>query len=388
MKKTHKPHISHLNSRRLLALPAGLFLASQTLGATTALAQCSGSYCNDVSTLGQTLLQDRANRAFTSTPTQDEINQRLDQKPASAKGGTVTAPFSASANSVSTSLSDWRSSLSSAERKRLEALKKKDPNLKLPKAAPAPSPVNVWVKTNYQSVDSTGTDPAKSSATTTSAGADYRVKKNALVGGVVQFDNASQDSAAVSDGSVAGQAYMAGPYAAYKLNNNIVVDGKATWGQSNDRASVNGDATDFTTDRSLSQARVSGTWGIDHDKWKLTPSGAVTHVTEDTQGPLVGSAIDNINETRVSVRPELHRPIQTKNGDKIDPYAYVQSSLSLDNANFADAEPQNSIGGGVNITTNRKYSINATADYTAPTGTTADAVAGHIQLNVPLGGSK
>jgi Autotransporter beta-domain len=368
----------------LTALPALLLFS------TAAFADCSTSDTSDCETLpelSQDLLQSRIDRTLATSPTEDRITSRLTEDSWTTDASGVPAPIDATPNGTTfkTSLSDWRKSMSAAERKRVEQALKANKSLKLPQPVQhQASPVDVWVDTHYQSADANaGTLSSDNAATTTYAGADYK-RNNFLLGGVVQMDNADQHAATVDDTANAN-AYMAGPYAAYRLNSKLILDARATWGQSHDTARAGDDTADFSTDRSLTQARLSGSWAL--NKWQLVPSGAITHVTEDSPTPITGATGDSVQETRLSIRPELKRPFQTENGDKIEPFAYVQSSIAVDNSDLATAAPQNSVGGGLSLITTDKYNLSATADYTQTMdATTPPALTGHLSLSVPLGG--
>lgn len=365
-----------------VALPAAILVTSP------AWADCSAgdtSGCATLPELSQDLLQGRADRTIATDPSQDMIAKRLDQKPWAATGTAVPSPLTVSSDGsdLQTSLTNWGSSLSASERKRLEAIAKKDKTLKVPTAIEhRPAPFNVWIDTRHQALAANSTDALQQGqATTTYAGADYRWNHRFLLGGMVQVDSAEQNPTVGGNG-ISGKAYMAGPYAAYRLTSNVIIDGKATWGQSADTIHLGDQATDFSTDRSLAEARISGSWKL--NRWQLTPSGAITHVSEDANQVIPGGT--NVRETRISIRPELKRPIDMANGNKLAPFAYVQSSLSLNNSDPADSAPQNSVGGGLTLTTTRKYNITASAEYTQTMdNTTPPDVSGHFSLNVPFG---
>lgn len=110
-------------------------------------------------------------------------------------------------------------------------------------------------------------------ALTTYVGADYRLRRDLLIGGLVQLDNSHQTILAAPE-AVDGTAFMAGPYMAYRVTPHIVLDAKAAWGAGHETATAATASADYATSRMLSEARVSGNWGW--DRWQLSQIGGLT----------------------------------------------------------------------------------------------------------------
>jgi hypothetical protein len=88
----------------------------------------------------------------------------------------------------------------------------------------------------------------------------------------------------------------------------------------------------------------------------------------------------------VSVRPEIKRPFQAGEDKKIEPFAYFESSLNVDDSDFTNAAPTNKVGGGVGLTKTDAYSIRATMDYTETMNSELDpSASGRVSVNVPIG---
>ncbi|ODA68405.1 hypothetical protein A7A08_00228 [Methyloligella halotolerans] len=394
-KKAHHPIAPRRFDRRILfgirtALIAGLPAAALLPAPVYAQGACTTtdtSGCVAVPGMSQDMVRNRFGRTAGTNPTQDRVTNRLNTSNWQADGN-VKTPFNmqeaGSGTKVETSLHEWRAAISDAERKRLQEAKERGEDVKLPEAVRRKAPpVDVWVRSQTQSLDASGNTRKAGEAVTTYVGADYKVNSNALVGGMVQTDDAAQHAVGTSE-QVDGKAYMAGPYAAYRVTDKVIVDAKSLWGQSNDVARTGEDAAAYATNRSLNQARVSGNWGI--KKMQLTPSGAVTHITEDADIPMAGVDAARIEETRVSVRPEIKRPFQAGEDKKIEPFAYFESSLNVDDADFTNAAPTNRVGGGVALTKTDDYSIRATMDYTETMNSDIDpSASGRVSVNVPIG---
>ena len=159
-------------------------------------------------------------------------------------------------------------------------------------------------------------------------GADYRVGKDFLLGGMVEVDEARQSVISLPEGAD-GTAYMAGPYVAYQLTPHLQVDAKTAWGTGQNSATTGSETTAFDTDRMLTEAKVSGKWGW--KAWQLSQSGALTYVDETSAG-IAGMPGTSIDVTRFTVGPELKRRIDTGHGASIEPFAFFKSSLDLGEA--------------------------------------------------------
>ncbi|MFD0987172.1 autotransporter outer membrane beta-barrel domain-containing protein [Methyloligella solikamskensis] len=385
--RAKKSILNGVRAAILASLPGATVLASPAY-AQMACTTTNTSGCVAVPGMSQDMVKNRFGRTLATNPNQDRVTKRLNTNHWQADGN-VETPFNmqeaGSGTRVETSLHEWRAALTDAERKRLQEAKEnggEDVKLPEPVRHQAP-PVDVWVRSQSQSLDTSGDTRRNGDAVTTYVGADYKLNSDTLVGGMVQSDEADQHVVGTSE-EVDGKAYMAGPYAAYRVTDKVIVDAKSLWGQSNDVARTGEDAASYATNRSLTQARVSGNWGI--KKMQLTPSGAVTHITEDADIPVAGVGSEHIEETRVSIRPEIKRPFQAGENKKIEPFAYFESSLNVDDSDFTNAAPINKVGGGVALTKTDDYSIRATMDYTETMNSELDpSASGRVSVNVPIG---
>ncbi|HEU4476465.1 MAG TPA: hypothetical protein VFR71_07220, partial [Methyloceanibacter sp.] len=79
--------------------------------------------------------------------------------------------------------------------------------------------------------------------------------KNLLIGGMVQVDGSHTS---------AGTAYLAGPYLAYRLSPNVMLDAKAAWGMAHDSAMAGSESLDLVSGRMLTEARLTGNPELKH----------------------------------------------------------------------------------------------------------------------------
>jgi hypothetical protein len=131
---------------------------------------------------------------------------------------------------------------------------------------------DVWTSAEYAKVkdrrDGAGVD---SEFFVAQLGADYQVRDNLLVGGLVQYDWMSEDDAVITPdvgalrgARVDGDGFMVGPYAVWKPAENLTVDAMGIFGQSSNNIDPFGYyENQFETERFLLQTNVTGEfdWG-------------------------------------------------------------------------------------------------------------------------------
>jgi hypothetical protein len=249
--------------------------------------------CGAAPELAHELSRRRVGRTLATNP----ANERLGRLNA-PQSSSATMPFAMTPDgdntNFNTSLTQWGSALSAADQETLKQAKDSAGNeLALPKALKSPPrQFDVWAKGRREMFREGGAK--EGNALTTYVGADYRMSKNFLFGGMV--DDARQTVLAAPD-QAGGKAFMAGPYMAYRLTPNFVFDAKAGWGTAQDSAVAGTGSARFATQRLLSEAKLSGHWGF--RQWQFTQSGAVTYLGETS-----GATGNTVDVTRFSVGPE------------------------------------------------------------------------------------
>jgi len=324
--------------------------------------------------LSRELLQSRVDRTLATDPANDRINNRMN-----GEAGGASAPFALSPDgnntNFNTSLTQWGSAMSEADKEAIESARKQlSKDAKLPQPAKLKAPkLDLWARAHHSPFEAD--DTKIGDALTTYVGGDYRVDRDLLVGGLVQVDESNRGLTA-GPGSIAGQAYMAGPYMAYRVTPNITVDAKTAWGVARDSAMADSASTSFATNRMLSEAGVSGSWDI--NKWQLSQKGAVTYVDETSTAAIPGVAGTSVDSTRLRVGPELKRQIDVGANKSIEPFVYYKKSLNMDQVGGLDLTgSQDSVGGGLTLNKPNAYQIRATPDFTETAAESIDnSVAG------------
>lgn len=119
-----------------------------------------------------------------------------------------------------------------------------------------------------------------------SAGADYLVSKDLLIGGFVQGDF-QPDARDGAGGSASGKGWLAGPYATLRLTEGLYLDLLGGVGQSHNSISPDGTYTDtFSANRWLASGSLSGQW--QSGDWTISPTATLSYF-QSTSGTYVDS---------------------------------------------------------------------------------------------------
>jgi hypothetical protein len=157
----------------------------------------------------------------------------------------------------------------------------------LPLAYEIASPWDVWVEGRYSAFDDdAGNLDRNGYVGVLYAGGDYRLSENLIVGALVQFDWAKDDSSVLAS-KVNGNGWMIGPYLSTRVHENIYLDLRAAWGGSNNDLTVGTTNGTFDTTRWLVKGTLAGNWV--HDAWRITPSAELAYV-EENQNVFTNSA--------------------------------------------------------------------------------------------------
>ncbi len=239
----------------------------------------------------------------------------------------------------------------------------------------------VWMDTRQAPTQSVSLDaPAE---TTTYFGADYRLGSDLLIGAMVQKDDRTANLP-IGGEVTASDAYLAGPYAAYRLSTNLVLGARAAFGETSDGTTLFGPDQGLGTSQLLTEARLSGNW--DFGQWQLMPAAAITYTGDTSMASINGLADATLQSTRLTAGPQLRRQFDAGDAGIVEPFAFLKTSLELDSVKTLPGMARNTIGGGVVLTQPDGYSIQATADYSETIGSELpeQALAGKVSVSMPL----
>jgi chitinase len=185
----------------------------------------------------------------------------------------------------------------------------------------SPSAFDIWAEAAFASLDYNGLDGRFS---VIYAGADYRLGKNLLVGGLVQFDRYSPSGARTA-GSAKGHGWMAGPYVTARIAPNLYADVRAAWGKSDNTISPLGTYVDpFKTSRALYSVSLIGQFDI-ASATQFRPEVTVRHLAEKQKAYLdsfnVAIPGQTVSQGDISFRPRIQHSMEIGEGWILRPFA-------------------------------------------------------------------
>jgi len=239
----------------------------------------------------------------------------------------------------------------------------------------------VWLDTRQLASQPVSLDaPA---LTATYFGADYRVGSDLLIGAMVQRNEWSTNPL-IDREETTPDAYLTGPYAAYRLSPNLVLGARAAWGETSDGITFESDQQSLTKSRLLTEARLSGNWAV--GQWQLMPAASVTYV-DDTAVASVSRLPDaTAKTTRLTAGPQIRRQFDAGEVGSLEPFAFFRTSLDLDSISVVPDAARNTIGGGVALTQPDGYSIQAIANFSETIGVELPdpTLTGKVSVSMPL----
>lgn len=252
---------------------------------------------------------------------------------------------------------------------------------------------DIWAKGTYARVDSTD---RKSDIGLLHTGFDYRFSDNLLLGLMGQLDWTDQRERSTNTNTSAdGVGWLIGPYLAARIHQNLILDGRAAWGQSYNNVNPLGlYEDDFNTNRWLVRGQVTGdfVWG----NWTFNPSAGISYFSETQK-----SYVDSLNITipsqtitlgRAEAGPEFRYTLQTKDGWLVAPHFGVKGIWDFDPANIVTAQGVtiDSSGlraraeGGTVLIMPWGWSLNGTGFYDGIGAQDFQSYGGSMKVSVPL----
>jgi len=195
--------------------------------------------------------------------------------------------------------------------------------------------MDIWFQASYSSVsdDRAGLD-ANTDFGIYYLGFDMMANENLLVGALLQFDTAETVTGPLRS-QVEGDGWMVGPYMVARLQENLYLDARAAWGQSDNQVNPLGLYwDDFETDRWLIEANLAG--DIMHGPWRFTPELGIAYFNEEQAAytDSLGFAIPSQEITigRVSFGPEVAYRVERHQGGFFEPYVRFNVIWDYDDA--------------------------------------------------------
>ena len=224
-------------------------------------------------------------------------------------------------------------------------------------------------------------------------GADHRLSPGLLVGALVQFDDAEQKLDVIG-GRISDKGWMAGPYAAARLSNNLFFQARAAWGQSENEVEVADVYTDsFDADRWLVRSTLVGRWAS--GPWHLRPHISVGYIEEQQDGYVgqLGYAEPvDASLGQMKFGPEIGYRYRTVGGTFIEPrllfegiwnFAQSGGDIFIDDLVTSD-EMRARAEVGLVVRTKEGLAAAASVDYDGIGSDDYSAIGGRLRLMVPF----
>jgi outer membrane autotransporter protein len=264
----------------------------------------------------------------------------------------------------------------------------------LPLAFAAASPWDIWVEGRYSAFDDDSANLDRDGHVgLLYVGGDYRVAHNMIVGALVQFDWAKDDSGLLAS-SVDGNGWMIGPYMSMQVHENLFFDLRAAWGRSSNDLTLGATTGSFATTRWLVKGTLAGNWV--HDAWRLTPTAELAYVTEsqdaftNSAGTFVAG--QDVSLGRLQFGPEVGYRFAHTADTFIEPFAALKGVWDWDNPNVqiidgfvvGPGDFWGRLEGGLNVTTSDGWLVRGLASWD---GVGSDDYNGYTLqgiVNIPL----
>lgn len=180
-------------------------------------------------------------------------------------------------------------------------------------------------------------------------GADYRIGEDVLIGGLVGFDDFSDDGT-LAAGEVEGDGYLAGPYITARLAPQFFVEARAAWGKSDNSISPLGTFTDtFETTRAYYSGSAIGQFDIGKET-VIRPELTLRYIRENQASYIDSLSItvpaQTVDQGELSFRPRMSHSVKTDGGWTLRPFGEVEGILTFGEASGA-AFPNPVAPGGV-----------------------------------------
>lgn len=163
------------------------------------------------------------------------------------------------------------------------------------------------------------------------AGLDYRFNDRFLVGVLGQVDITDQVEGA-SGTAFNGTGWLAGPYAALRLHDNLLIDGRFAWGKSaNEVNPLGAYADDFDTTRWLARGQITGSFVAGSIDVRPFVQFIYFDETQDDYTDTLGNRIPELNVAFGHIRfgPEVRTHIAAGK-NTISPFVSVSGLWEFD----------------------------------------------------------
>ena len=256
------------------------------------------------------------------------------------------------------------------------------------------STIDIWVEGAFSSFED-GDNQLESDgrAGLLYLGADHRLSPGLLFGALVQFDDAEQKLDAIGS-RISDTGWMAGPYAAVRVSDNLFFQARAAWGQSENEVEVADSYNDsFDADRWLVRSTLVGRWAS--GPWQLRPHISVGYIEEQQDG-YAGQLgyVDPVHTSlgQLKFGPEIGYRYLTVGGALVEPRVLIEGiwnfaqsgdDIFIDDLVTSD-EMRARAEVGLVVRTREGLAASASVDYDGIGSDDYSAIGGRLRFMVPI----
>ena len=252
---------------------------------------------------------------------------------------------------------------------------------------------DVWMEAKWSYAD---VDTRESDASLFYLGAEYRLSPDLLLGVMTQFDWTDEEDATQGT-AVDGAGWLVGPYMVARLHDNLIFDGRAAWGRSNNNVSAFGTYTDgFDGERWLIKGQLTGNFG--YGEWSFAPHVGVIYFeeTQEAYNDTLGVDIpqQTVNLGRITFGPKVaYTWTDPSDGSTFAPYVRVKGIWDFEQTETVDLVSGLAVGsdgmrarleGGISASFAEGWTLRGEGFYDGAGASDFDAYGGSITAAVPL----
>ena len=250
---------------------------------------------------------------------------------------------------------------------------------------------DIWAKGKYVRVRSGDT---RSDVGLAYLGADYRFSRNLVIGLLGQVDWTDETDSNANT-AASGFGWLLGPYAAVRLTDNLIFDGRAAMGTSNNKVDPLGlFSDDFETTRWLVKGQLTGDFTIDEIVFNPFISALYFEETQHSFTNTLGMRIPSqtLSLGRIKFGPKVSTRLRSEDGLVFAPHFTFSGIFDFDRARQTNSQGlavnssriRGRAEGGLSVTTPEGWQIEGEGFYDGIGAKNLESFGGGLSLTVPL----
>lgn len=225
------------------------------------------------------------------------------------------------------------------------------------------------------------------------AGADQLITPDILLGALVQYDWFRQEQD-TGGGKVEGRGWMAGPYATFRLDQQLFADIRFAWGKSRNDITPIGTYTDtFDTTRWLGSGAFIGDFA--YEDWSIQPTISLAYLRETQKRYTDSLGVDipgqSISQGEVKAGPRIGYAHLFESGDRLEPFVSLEGAYVFgDDGLFSEGSLAKEVNGlrgragyGLDWRNEAGQSVSLSGTYDG-IGTRVKSLGASLKLSIPL----